>query len=505
MGSLTILRAMGIIAFFALAAFGVCLASGAEYKPGETISGIYYSTVFKPGVSFKYSLYVPKVYDPNSPAALYVCHDGLVQAHADVMDELAAAGEAPPVVCVGLTAGRLAPTLPGGAVWSMRAEEYDQCGPQYANFVIDEFLPWLIQEYRLNISPSPDWHLVGGCSSGGISAWNLAWFRNDYFHRCYMSSPTFSSMRGGEEPIFLARIAETRAIRCYELYGDDEPMLPAGDSYAAAINAERMMDFCGYEFGSEHFPGEGHGCRLCDPEVSRRAMAFLWKGWADEPVRPLRNPLQIDDILSFGTGWEKVDESMPTPPAARSTVGTFRAEGSDLYLTDTQGNERRVTPADADFSHLTSVAVSADLWRLYAADANRRFIYAMPINPDGTLGHPFGQAPLRLSWDARQLGASALVTDEGGRLYAATQLGVQVITPFGIVETLLTLPGDQPADEVAFGGPENRFLYARSGETVYRREMKVRGGFTDAGAEPTEPRPNSYNGYYQSERFGVKK
>ena len=504
MGSLSFTTRLALLALVFCAAALSCVrpAAAGEYKPGETVGGVYVSTEHKPGVSFQYFLYVPKAYDPGTPAALYLCHDGLVQVHADVMAQLADSGQLPAVVCVGLIAGNLEATLPGGIGWHMRAEEYDQCGPQYADFVIDEFLPWLINEYGLNISPSPDMHLVGGASSGGISAWNLAWFRNDYFHRCYMSSPTFSSMRDGETPVFLARIAETRAIRCYELYGDFEPMIPAGDSFVAAVNAERMMDFCGYDYQCEHFPGEGHGCRWTDPEVARRAMQFLWKGWDQEPVRPLRNPLQIDDILTFGTGWEVTDEPMPVPPQARSAAGTFRAEGSDLYLTDEQGNERCVTPADADFSRLTSVAVSADLWRLYAADLDRRFVYMMPINPDGTLGHPFGQAPLRLSWDARQLGAVSMATDGQGRIYAATQMGIQVITPFGRVETLLTLPGDKPADAVAFGGAENNYLYAQSGDTVYRRVMKVHGRIPGAG--PADPMPNGYNGYYRSERFSEK-
>ena len=126
----------------------------------------------------------------------------------------------------------------------------------------------------------------------------------------------------------------------------------------------------------------------------------------------------------------------------------------------------------------------------------------MPINPDGTLGHPFGQAPLRLSWDARQLGAVGMAVDGQGRVYAATQMGIQVITPFGMVETLLTLPGDKPAEAVAFGGAENNYLYAQSGDTVYRRVMKVHGRIPGAG--PADPMPNGYNGYYRSERFSEK-
>ena len=55
-------------------------------------------------------------------------------------------------------------------------EEYDEVGSEYPDFLVDEFIPWFIQKYDLKIDPNPDMHMVAGSSSGGISAWNIAWF-----------------------------------------------------------------------------------------------------------------------------------------------------------------------------------------------------------------------------------------------------------------------------------------------------------------------------------------
>ena len=73
---------------------------------------------------------------------------------------------------------------------------------------------------------------------------------------------------------------------------------------------------------------------------------------------------------------------------------------------------------------------------------------------------------------------------------------------FGMYKELLKVRKEIAAEKVAFGGAENNCLYAQSGDTVYRRVMKVHGWTPDAG--PAAPMPNGYNGYYQSERFSEK-
>ncbi len=472
---------------FLLTVFSLSMVTGEEFTIGEPQNGVYLSEGIKDGTEFDFTLYVPNGYDPEKPAAIYVSHDGLMMPHAKAMESLTASGEAPVVVCVGLVSGRLLPTLEGGSPRSMRVEEYDQVGREYPDFLVDEFIPWLIETYHLNISPSPDWHLVGGASSGGISAWNIAWFRNDYFHRCYMSSPTFSAFRDGEELMYLVRITESKPIRAYEIYGRHEPNIYAGDSYIAALAGEDAMKFAGYPFESEYFPEGGHGVGYGDEDVSLRAFRYLWKGWADEPVKPLHNPDRVERLVEFGTAWEKTDEPFPESVPAQSAVGTYSFRGGEILLTTPEGETKTVSDG---FGEITGLAVSTDGWRLYIADKARRFVFAAAIHPDGSLGKVYGLAPLRMATDPRSFGPTGIALDTKDRVYAATDLGIQGIISFGIVDSLLPLPDHQPADAVAFGGPDLSVLYVRSGENVYKRPMKTKGKPVDFPLTP--PNTTSY-------------
>jgi sugar lactone lactonase YvrE len=150
------------------------------------------------------------------------------------------------------------------------------------------------------------------------------------------------------------------------------------------------------------------------------------------------------------------------------------------------GGKTRV--AAVGFDEIGAVAVSSDRWRLYIADKKRRYIFAMSICPDGKLKDKYIHAPLHLAEDCRTVGASELCVDAQDRVYAATELGIQGITSMGITDCILPLPGDLPAEKIAFGGPANDILYVQTGGGVFRRPWKVRGlREDDAPAAPSTP------------------
>lgn len=466
--------------------FNLALSS-AELKIAEEFYGDYYSENIKEGTKFRWVMYVPDSYDPEKPAALYIGHDGLNTVHAKKLEELARTGKTPVTVCIGLASGELLPTLEGGSPRRMRAEEYDEVGPEYPDFLVDEFIPYMIHEYHLNIDPDPDMHMVAGSSSGGISAWNIAWYRNDYFHRCYLASPSFVAIRHGEETLYHVRLSEPRPIRIYETYGEFEPNMYDGDSYLAALFAKNTFEYSGYPFQAEFLPGGDHGAGYTDPDVTERMLNFLWKNWQSEPVAPLFQQERLNRIVEFGTTWEETKDPFPAPIPARTTIGEFSGDGGKIIFTDLNGKRTTVTN---EFGDITSLAVSTDGWRLYVADRLKRFIYALAINPDGTLGKPYTLAPLRLPLDIKQLGANAICVDTKDRLYAATSLGIQSIISFGAIDAILPLPSDLPAEDVAFGGDDRQTLYVRSGEKIFKRTMKTTGKQIDFPITP--PGTNGY-------------
>lgn len=458
-------------------------------RTSRILSGTFESRLVKPGTVFPYSIYLPKQYDGTKPAALCVSCDGLNGACNEALEKLADEGAAPVTVCLGVVSGQLTPTIEGGTPRGMRAEEYDQAGPDYAHFLVDELIPALIAKENLQIDPSPDLHLIVGASSGGIAAWEIAWWRNDYFRRAYLNSPTFSAFRGGEEPMYRVRITETRPIRAFVTVGsyEKEPNIYSGNSHITALFANDTLRFAGYDSGYEFFPDGPHGAGYGDGAVAERVMRFLWAGWKDEPVKTLHNPDRVERLVTFGDPWRETDEAIPERQPAQTPMGVYDFDGGKIFLTPNGGERRQVSD---QFRQITALGVSSDEWRLYVADRDSRFIDAISILPDGSLGARYHLAPLRLGPNPSILGATDLCVDTQDRVYAATELGIQGIVSFGIVDAILPLPGDAAAEKLAFGGVGNQTVYVRSGEKVWKRVFKTTGRL--AGDPPQKPGTTNY-------------
>ena len=123
---------------------------------------------------------------------------------------------------------------------------------------------------------------------------------------------------------------------------------------------------------------------------------------------------------------------------------------------------------------------------MYIADRERRFIYAMSIQPDGSLTGLYKLASLHLAHDCRTIGAVDTALLANDRLLTATELGIQGIVSFGLTDLILPLPGDLPADRVEV---EGNMLFAASGDRVFCRELKT------GAADPAQKIAPSTPGY----------
>ena len=454
---------------------------------GYTIrEGEFSGSEVKPGTVHRFKLYVPAKADPSQPFALYVQQDGMLDFVPEIFEKLSAEGAMPRCVALGVVSGSFPATREGGFARSTRSPEYDGLGPDYANLLIDELIPFVKKEYGLTLSPNPDLHMITGCSSGGISSWNAAWERNDFFRRVYMNSPTFSSFRGGDSLTVLMRKYETKPIRAYMTVGTDDMRNSAGDWYLEAMSASEAMKYAQYDFEFEVFQGGPHGAGFLDPRVFEKAMRFIWKDWQTKAVQPLGLAPRVADIVTLDEPW--VETSAPMPEACEPTIpeGTYRFEqGGRIWLTRADGS--RVLAVETN-REITSIAISCDRWRLYVADRNRRFVYAMAIMKDGTLTDCYAHAHLHLADDCLTIGASAVCVDTLDRLYAATQLGIQTISHTGHTNTILPLPGNLPVTGLVFGGDDHSILYAESNGKVFKRKVLTHGlTATTPIMEPTSP------------------
>ena len=441
-------------------------------------SGTYKSEKLRAGTSYPWFLWIPE--NAEVPLAVFVSHDGLNEPQALAMAELAETGEAPRCAVIGISPGTAEPSLSGGFPRNMRFSDYDVFDSGYMDFVVDEFIPFLREKFDLNLSDDPDLHMVTGGSSGGISSWNGVWFRNDYFRRTYICSPTFSAMaRGNVAPVWM-RLCETKPVRVYIDYSENEPDDYFGSSLCAAMEAHYALRFAGYDYNWAFYPGEGHSSRYWNRDTAKEVFRWLWKDWKTEPIRAPRMSPRVDAVVDRNEPWRETDR-FPAPVEARTAHGVYRIRDTAVVLESPEGER---VAADG-FAALSGAALSSDKWILYIADSSRACIYEAAVGEDGSLSGLKRFASLQTATDFRTPGAAGICVDSRDRIYAATELGIQCVRSYGLVDAILPLPGNAVPRAVRM---EGEMLYADCGDRIYVRRMKA----AQAEESPTRPRFDSY-------------
>jgi len=146
------------------------------------------------GMKANYWVYASAGVDPNVPAALMVWQDGqnLIRELSGirlitVTDNLVAQGLLPPIVHVMIQPG----TSPEGR--AMRSIEYDTVSDRYPRFLMEEVLPEVEKMYKLR--PDGYSRAIAGESSGGICAFNTAWYMPDKFSRVHSAVGSLTSIQ----------------------------------------------------------------------------------------------------------------------------------------------------------------------------------------------------------------------------------------------------------------------------------------------------------------------
>ena len=225
----------------------------------------YTGKKYEPGTKFTYHTYLaPAALKSGKNLALYVLLEHTPEIVCPFLSAFMDEGLMPPGLVLFFYPGILEPTLPKGLPRGMRTEEFDEYNRDFSDFMVEELIPHAAKTAGAVLDQSPDMHFITGGSSGGTLAWNAVWFRNDYFRRAFLSSPTFAAERGGEETLTIVRKSEARPIRIYMTAGTEEPAGVDGSSLYAALNAADTFEFAGYDFRYEQFNGEGHCCRRQD-------------------------------------------------------------------------------------------------------------------------------------------------------------------------------------------------------------------------------------------------
>jgi len=436
----------------------------------------YIARKYRQGTEYTYDVYISRYYKKEVPAALLVQLDLFNKEQTAAMEELVQKGLAPPFVAIGVYPGILKSTIAGGSDRYQRVVDYDHVGNEFLNFLVEELIPEAEKVANFSISDNPDMHMISGGSSSGYASFNAAWFRNDFFRRTYLSSPSFVGLAGADDFINYAHKVEPRPIRIYLTFAADEPMGFQGGLYEANIGMVRYLDYSGYDFKYQFYPDKYHVYGLVVYSQELIILKFIWNNWQTEPVKILKYSPDISSIVNIDSYWSEVDaKSFPAKITASVTQGTYEAKGGEIWLTS--GNSKGKKVADG-FLDISALSVSSDLWRLYIADNKQRYLYAMSINADGSLTNLQKIAPLYLAANSSNIGAKDICIDTEDRIYAATDAGIQILLSTRYIQQIIPLPDDLPADNLAFDGLK---LYVRSGKKYFMRVLNKIGRKTGAG------------------------
>ncbi len=235
-----------------------------------------------PGTERDLLVYIPAQYDGTESAALMVFQDGL--RHADrnssgglraptVFDNLIATGDMPVTIGIFINPGSLS-DQPAGSKPRNRSVEYDSLGPDYVDFLLEEIIPFVVEEHDLNLSDDPGQWAIAGGSSGCACAWTAAWERPDKFGKVLGWVGTFVDIRGANAYPSLIRKTELKPIRAALHDGTSDLDNQFGNWPLANKQMETALEFMNYDYRYWWGPGF-HGSRhaaVLLPEM----LKWLW-------------------------------------------------------------------------------------------------------------------------------------------------------------------------------------------------------------------------------------
>jgi gluconolactonase len=294
------------LSLLVLVCCGIVHAEDAPAIPkGEVKQYQFEQSKIFPGTTRDYWVYIPKQYDGSKPACVYVNQDGVGWNAPAVFDHLIASKEMPVTIGVFVMHGRVKAANRDALDRFNRSYEYDGLGDAYARFILDELLPHIEQEQKLNLSHDGNDRAIGGASSGAICAFTAAWERPDAFTRVFSAIGTYVGLRGGNVYPTLIRKYEPKPLRVFLQDGSADQNIYGGDWWMANQEMERSLKFAGYQV--EHAWGTGGHSGDQGTQVFPDAMKFLWKDYPAKVLAGLGSP-QLQEVLIPGEAWQLVGE-----------------------------------------------------------------------------------------------------------------------------------------------------------------------------------------------------
>ena len=261
-------------------AFGADSYERPGVPQGKLSEKIVHNSKVYPGLASDYWIYVPAQYDAAKPAALMIWQDGQGLTSRDgrsqiVFDNLTHDKKIPVMIHIFISPGKV-----GEKAW--RSIEYDTVNDTYARFLLEEIIPDVAKKYNLRKDGYS--RAIAGNSSGGICAFNAAWFRQDEFTRVLSRIGSFTSIQwkpgiidGGNVYPNKIRKEPKRNIRTWLQDGWNDLENNHGSWPLQNIQMANSLKMMGYDFHLSFGRGTHNGAH--GSAELPQAMQWLWRDY----------------------------------------------------------------------------------------------------------------------------------------------------------------------------------------------------------------------------------
>jgi sugar lactone lactonase YvrE/enterochelin esterase-like enzyme len=414
---------------------------GPDSKPqegvpkGEVTKYTFEGSKIFPGTTRDYWVYVPRQYQPEKPACLYVNQDGIQNQAPVVFDNLIHKGEMPVTIGVFIMHGRVKSGTTNALDRFNRSHEYDGLGDNYARFLIEEILPEVEKKTAtdgrsIRFSKAGNDRAIGGSSSGAICAFTAAWERPDSFQRVFSTIGTYVDQRGGNDYPSMIRKTEAKPLRVFLQDGSNDANGVGGNWFLANQEMLSALEFSGYEVA--HVWGDGGHNGKHATAIFPDAMRWLWKDWPKPVGRGVNSKQPVAQILIPGEEWQLVSEGHGF------TEGPAVNAKGELFFTDTVKNRIHKVGLDGTVS-------------VFAEDTGQA--NGMMFGPDGRLYACAGAKKQIVAYNetgkaaiiAEGIDSNDLCVGQNGNLYVTDPANTQVwlVKPNGekrVVDKGITFP-----------------------------------------------------------------
>jgi hypothetical protein len=203
----------------------------------------------------------------------------------------------------------------------------------------------------------------------------------------------------------------------------------------------------------------------------------------------LAQDMPLSQIIKEGEHWKPATLTLPaTSPTLRSKAGFQYAPGPDhASLVVTASSSGSSNSQKLPLKHVGPMIFWPDEGTLVVADNGGRHLWAFRVEKDGTLTCGDRYYPLRVAEVRERSGRSpqpqpddvmettALLIDSASRLYAATEIGIQIFDPIGRLCGVIANPAKGKVSALAFVGQDKDQLAAVVDGKIYVRVMLARG------------------------------